>query len=833
LSQSDRYTVLSTHRFLNHLSVNAQSIVSGHVITLQLSPFIYIVKEYDTLEVGYGSEDKIIRISKIMIRSDSIEERVDLYPYYENNVNISIAEALNLSVNIKEVTTQDEFKSIRYLEQFHYLKNKPSWGRQAYIIAKPNQDQLGGAPLPDLFGCVVLSSPALFSGPRNTILGWTERDKLTKNIDRVVRIARVIVHPDFRGLGIGADLVRHSLEYCRTRWNVKGKKPWVVETVAEMSRHHPFFEIGGLAFVGFTKANARAAYYSNEPKTLGIEQGKGNVMASVLRFKQKSHTSKPYLMASLLPPESEISNAISRHKQVLINLTSPINLEPLSRPIIFEDVHISYNNFSVWETPYLMEKQIEDSKDTISNELFTYIKKLNDLLSELNALLIDYAGDYARATNLGLSNIQLNLRQYKNEIERVNRIMEHILAHSTVFPLKIADERRSIATVLKQWTKDVEQQILNINGNQNIDCTIHRLALNSLRLKIQDIEKRLRMGAISESQLWVTKAFGVEPNQDNNVISGLNLEVYPGNSVLIIGPSGSGKSTILSALKKEITLQKGQILPENLAEQTAYLDLNFDPYTPIVDLLGRDLNENIYFLNLVGLGESNVYLKRRNQLSHGQRYRAAFAKMLATKKSVWLADEFCAFLDPVTTVVLCRGIRNMVKNYGITFIAAAAKSDYILEALKPDILFKINAGGKHFPCPKLNKWHMKTKLEEIVNCLQEPPDNLSRSLTLWLKQFDFLETTCDVFTVLKWSDNVIKLGMPGTNIFYSNLANYIWSRDWLFHRIWNEYKAKGKIPNIEQCHDKFGKLLDDTLWRTQVIKRIKLCDELSKYLCPN
>ena len=55
-----------------------------------------------------------------------------------------------------------------------------------------------------------------------------------------------------------------------------------------MSRHHPFFEKGGLMFVGFTKHQERALYWGDNPKDFGIEQGKGKVMASLLRFRQKA-----------------------------------------------------------------------------------------------------------------------------------------------------------------------------------------------------------------------------------------------------------------------------------------------------------------------------------------------------------------------------------------------------------------------------------------------------------------------------------------------------------------------------------------------------------------
>jgi ABC-type ATPase with predicted acetyltransferase domain len=50
-------------------------------------------------------------------------------------------------------------------------------------------------------------------------------------------ISRVIVHPQFRALGIASRLVRRICEDCTTRY---------VEAIATMGEVHPFFEKGGM-----------------------------------------------------------------------------------------------------------------------------------------------------------------------------------------------------------------------------------------------------------------------------------------------------------------------------------------------------------------------------------------------------------------------------------------------------------------------------------------------------------------------------------------------------------------------------------------------------------
>jgi predicted N-acetyltransferase YhbS len=64
-------------------------------------------------------------------------------------------------------------------------------------------------------------------------------------------IARVIVHPQFRGLGVAARLVRRICNECPTRY---------VEAFAAMGDVHPFFEHAGMTRVPPTRAG-EAAYF--------------------------------------------------------------------------------------------------------------------------------------------------------------------------------------------------------------------------------------------------------------------------------------------------------------------------------------------------------------------------------------------------------------------------------------------------------------------------------------------------------------------------------------------------------------------------------------------
>lgn len=81
---------------------------------------------------------------------------------------------------------------------------------------------------------------------------WAEAEELAlQECDtRSARIARVVVHPDYRGEGLGYTLVE-----CAVRWTASHRVPEmrqpkeIVETVAMMARYNPFFERAGFRYL--------------------------------------------------------------------------------------------------------------------------------------------------------------------------------------------------------------------------------------------------------------------------------------------------------------------------------------------------------------------------------------------------------------------------------------------------------------------------------------------------------------------------------------------------------------------------------------------------------
>jgi predicted GNAT family N-acyltransferase len=101
-----------------------------------------------------------------------------------------------------------------------------------------------------LIGVIVYSHSYLNLKPRNMIFGeryvFTPGDLRKARLinEEIARISRVIIHPKFRGIGLGEFLVKEALP------KVDAK---VVEVLAVMARYNPFFEKAGMLRVDYRR----------------------------------------------------------------------------------------------------------------------------------------------------------------------------------------------------------------------------------------------------------------------------------------------------------------------------------------------------------------------------------------------------------------------------------------------------------------------------------------------------------------------------------------------------------------------------------------------------
>ncbi|MCE7984962.1 MAG: ABC transporter ATP-binding protein [Caldilinea sp. CFX5] len=183
-------------------------------------------------------------------------------------------------------------------------------------------------------------------------------------------------------------------------------------------------------------------------------------------------------------------------------------------------------------------------------------------------------------------------------------------------------------------------------------------------------------------------------------LRGINVEIWPGEMVAIMGPSGSGKSTLMNVLgcldvptegsykldgvnvselsdsqlaeircrKIGFVFQSFNLLPRTSARANVELPLI---YAGIGSRQRRKRAEEM--LQLVGLGERLDH--KPNELSGGQQQRVAIARALTNQPAMILADEPTGNLDSKTSIEIMQLFQRLNREHGITIIFVTHEAD--------------------------------------------------------------------------------------------------------------------------------------------------------------
>lgn len=172
----------------------------------------------------------------------------------------------------------------------------------------------------------------------------------------------------------------------------------------------------------------------------------------------------------------------------------------------------------------------------------------------------------------------------------------------------------------------------------------------------------------------------------NQVLKGINLDIYRNEFVVVLGESGCGKSTMMNIVGGMDFLTSGTLLIEGkdfsrpTDEQLTdfrrnYVGFIFQSYNLMPNLTAL---ENVRFIAelvddpmypeeaLAKVGLTDRAGNYPGQMSGGQQQRVSIARAIVKRPSLILADEPTAALDYATSIEVLSVIEDIVKNKGTT-----------------------------------------------------------------------------------------------------------------------------------------------------------------------
>lgn len=188
---------------------------------------------------------------------------------------------------------------------------------------------------------------------------------------------------------------------------------------------------------------------------------------------------------------------------------------------------------------------------------------------------------------------------------------------------------------------------------------------------------------------------------DEQVLKGIDLELFDGELVVIVGASGSGKSVLLRCMGRKEKWDRGELIYKGVdmnqtnffqawkmskdwavLEQHPQLNRNRTAFRNVVYarlrdfplwrlIMGAKVSEDEHIRAMDYLDHVGLLDKAKNKvetLSGGEKQRVALAKSLSKGAKILLADEPVTGLDPHAAERVLQSIRNLCEKERIVAV---------------------------------------------------------------------------------------------------------------------------------------------------------------------
>ena len=218
----------------------------------------------------------------------------------------------------------------------------------------------------------------------------------------------------------------------------------------------------------------------------------------------------------------------------------------------------------------------------------------------------------------------------------------------------------------------------------------------------------------------------VSESEEINPLRNINLKIYKGQFIAVVGRSGSGKTTLLNVMAGLDKPTSGDILIQGsnmtAMDENALTEIRrttigfifqsfgllpllsaFENVELPLRISGVDHNERFNrtkeALDIVGLNPRSKH--RPYELSGGEQQRVSIARAIVTKPAIILADEPTGELDSTNAKSIFGLFKDMVVEQGMTIIAATHDSSLLsmadeVKEIKDGALYEVQSADQRY-----------------------------------------------------------------------------------------------------------------------------------------
>lgn len=355
---------------------------------------------------------------------------------------------------------------------------------------------------------------------------------------------------------------------------------------------------------------------------------------------------------------NQLINTLSGGEIVKINIALALSEEPdcllLDEPTNHLDLHSMESLAKI-----LIQKEI--TFILVSHNV-SFLNEVTNRIWEVSGQTINtYGGNYDFYMSEKSKKIQAQENLYQATKKKFSKLETSLTTANVIYQEKAARRARKNKAKVDDLPRIMRKKVLN-RGEKVISNTRLKLekSLNELSNKLESLEIKKRKLAHLElsknfkSGLLISIENGklILPNE-KILINDLNLKIYHGDRLAIMGDNGSGKTT----LAKQLGYEQNKLIQGEIKYgepyKTLYVDQKYDLVIPELNLIDNvnkynpnlNIEEIRKILGNIGFISNEQVISYARELSGGETARLAFAIATSSTADLLVLDEPTNNLD--------------------------------------------------------------------------------------------------------------------------------------------------------------------------------------------